>query len=397
MQRAIQQFNEFLTGSIDDVVIEMYDKAKEKLKNDPDHYITMLDQIIKIYKNTSILDLFISMSRIHDIITKKVKEDILFEEEIFTRFDIFSRLLKESTLNYKDKLKVFEYFMEKVLNRLSTDHMNIAINEDLVKKSNIDEVDFLNFLKHEPVKEEKNERDKEYIELLNKYNITTEKAKIIIGCFSIKSHFLNKRNSFNETDLKITLMAFEVLNISQSLIVKVQGTLIKELQERSKEEKSREPVKVKKEQKKKLSQKEYNHKFHRVLEKYDIQQQTVIKPLVLDEIVELISLLYELNVDEKEIIKCIQTINKYDLAAYKNPIAEFNDYYEKMMLCSKDPNIRESQQNIKDYLQEIFIPSDNSSYLFWKQAIAEEMKQAHVTLKENYQYELEKAKEKIKC
>ena len=67
------------------------------------------------------------------------------------------------------------------------------------------------------------------------------------------------------------------------------------------------------------------------------------------------------------------------------------------MLCSKDPNIRESQQNIKDYLQEIFIPSDNSSYLFWKQAIAEEMKQAHVTLKENYQYELEKAKEKIKC
>lgn len=396
MQRAIQQFNEFLTGSIDDVVIEMYDKAKEKLKNDPDHYITMLDQIIKIYKNTSILDLFISMSRIRDIITKKVKEDILLEEEIFTRFDIFSRLLKESTLNYKDKLKVFEYFMEKVLNRLSKDHMNIAINEDLVKKSNIDEVDFLNFLKHEPVKEEKNERDKEYIELLNKYNITTEKARIIIGCFSIKSHFLNKRNSFNETDLKITLMAFEVLNISQSLIIKVQRTLTKELKERSKEEKSREPVIVKKEQKKRLSQKEYNHKFHRVQELYDIQQQTVIKPLVLDEIVELISLLYELNVDEKEIIKCIQTINKYDLAAYKNPIAEFNDYYEKMMFCSEDPNIRETQQNIKDYLQEIFIPSDNSSYLFWKQAIDDEMKKAHVTLKENYQYELEKAKEKIK-
>ena len=292
MSKAIQQFNQFLTDFINNVFERMYSSTLEDIQNNPNrHNIrkSIHNEIMEKYKNSELLKLYNTMIQIQKILNAETQE----EYTQFTEFNIFSILLEQSELNYKGMLKVFEYFMEKTLQGLSEDSTTIIIDEEIFEMMDIDidREDFYNFLKDSHSKERSEQKKEKYIELISEYILKRSHEKIIIACSNIKRHFLEKRDSFNETDLKITLMAFEVLNISQSLIVKVQGTLIKELQERSKEEKSREPVKVKKKQKKKLSQKEYNHKFHRVLEKYDIQQQTVIKPLVLDEIVELISLL----------------------------------------------------------------------------------------------------------
>lgn len=397
MPKAIQQFNDFLTEFIDNIYTEMHSNTIEYLKNNPnktDKNKDIIDQIIERYKDSEILKLYSAMMRIQKILNESPAENIPF-----TEFDIFSKLLEESNLNYKGKLKMFEYFIDKALKGLSKNSITIFIGEDIFEEldTDMDREDFRDFLNHGHSKERSTKKEEEYTEILSEYILEKDHERSTIACSNIKSHFLDKRNSFNETDLKITLMAFEVLNISPRLIAEVNKMLSDEIKERGKEKKSNKPLIVKKEQKRMLSQKEYDQKFRHVqTELYDIQQQRVIKPLVLDEIVELISLLYELNVKENEIIKCIQTINKDGLSAYNNPIIEFNDYYEKMMYCSNQSDIKSSLQNIKDYLQEMFIPTDNDSYLFWKRAIADEIEQVRTILNRDYQYELEKGKEKIK-
>lgn len=129
---------------------------------------------------------------------------------------------------------------------------------------------------------------------------------------------------------------------------------------------------------------------------YNLQEHKVVKPLKKDEIVYLVSLMMQIHIPEVEIRKCIQEINWHGIQAYTNPIEEFNDYVEKITRNSTYGDVEIALENIKEYLNILFLLKQDQEYTGWKNEIAEELKRIRNILNQDDSFELEMAKVRLK-
>lgn len=403
MDKSVKKFLVFLEAYIEDMRDEMRAYfIKKVLENrelgDVDRIREKSEmQLLNEYELTPFA---LNFEIIKDLIKNlKVPKDSWYDcNAVYSNFKELSELLVKSELNTRERFDIVRYLLEKNLCTTSIytkfmsyeDFLNLKLNgmtqkqfrEFLLGK------DFVKIFKSEDAK--LTEEELEFKEKITSYLIAHQVANsFIVAQNSIKRHYIDKLAFYNEKDILVTTKAFRIIGISSELCESFEYLMKKEVQNRSK---TNSAVKIKsceqESSKEKMSQKEYNHLFRIVESYYDIQNQKVIKPLSLDEIIYLVSLMYKLNISETEIIKFIKTINKDGLNAYQSELAHFNAYYEKMISCSDNDDVKNALTSIKEYMQEMFIPENNNDYLFWKNEIANEMKTVIPILNQDYVYEL---------
>lgn len=312
----------------------------------------------------------------------------------FVKFDQLSEVLLNSDLNVREMFDVVIYMIWKNVKHCS-EHARSLDYEEIkkLKMPSMTEEEFRNFILGKDFvrflnarNEELNEEELKLKQDINKILQNSNKQSAsMIAQRMIKRHYFNKE-VLKETDIKIVYRAFKILGVSSKLCESFQFLLEKELKNQNKKTENNIVIKKDKE-KEKMSQKEYDQIFRKIEKYYDIQNQRVIRPLTLDETIYIVSLMFKINIKESEIKKCVQTINKEGLEAYKNSLTYFNAYYEKMLNCSDNPEISKALQTISEYLQEMYV-TDSESYLFWKEAIDKELQIIKPILNKNAQYEL---------
>ena len=217
----------------------------------------------------------------------------------------------------------------------------------------------------------------------------------------IKNHYFDKKSSFIQEDIEITIEQYKLLGVSEILCNYFQSILTNDLEHRSKNLtniSTKKIVEEKTETKKIVSNREYKKIFKEIEEYYNIQDQRAIKPLKLQEIIYLISLMYKIAIPEKEIKKFIQTIYATGYEAYNDTLAKFYDYYPKMIYYRENEEIRLALDTISSYLKEIEeitnTTKKNEESIFWEDGIKEEFNKVLPQLNKNYNYELEEGRKR---
>lgn len=120
------------------------------------------------------------------------------------------------------------------------------------------------------------------------------------------------------------------------------------------------------------------------MDKYNIDEQRVIRPLTLSEIVFLVKKMHRINISQKEIIKFILNVNKEGLEAYKNSRYKFQDYYPKIVEYAS----KETITLLNSYLNEMMVKQSYADYSFWKENMEKIFKEGLLEVRDVYQYEL---------
>lgn len=143
-----------------------------------------------------------------------------------------------------------------------------------------------------------------------------------------------------------------------------------------------------------VSQKEYKQIFREIERMYNFEENTPNIPLTLEEVVYLISLMYKVNIEEKEIQKSIKNIYKRDLYAYKNQMQEVREYYPKMIYLQDREEINSALEKMVQIGEELMKKSNAEDYFFWKKMFLETFESVRFILKENYEFELEEGRKR---
>jgi hypothetical protein len=216
--------------------------------------------------------------------------------------------------------------------------------------------------------------------------------KFLIAMSAIDRHYFQKEDNLKEKDILIFSKALEVVDVNRKLCNSIEFYLKKQMQK--KENKNKEIV-IKKHEEievKRLDVKEQNKIYREIMSMYDIDLNLAIKPLNLEEIIYLVSLMKKINISDKEILLAIKNIYKSFTSTYTNPLYEFNVYYEKMNYLSDNEEVKNAINYIKEIIPLILMPDDNKSYSEWMGEISKTIADIKPILNENYEYELEKGK-----
>lgn len=352
---------------------------------------TFSDELSKEYKLTK---------NLIDTLTTP-KEEWKKRQVNFDSFEELSEFLEKTQFKSKEKFEIICHILER--NLASFNNSAIILDYDKIKKykpksmSSIEFEDFMyngEFLKvirkdeNDLTEEERNLRNGIYeIIINNDYYVSSTIAQK-----SIKKHYFDKINEFTLKDIKFIIKSMKVLKISDKLLNGFEIILKNKINQREKRTEIYHGSK--KIENKKFSEREYYKTFREIETYYNIQEQKAIKPLTLKEVIYLVSLMYRINISEKEIIKCIQTINRSGLEAYDNILVKFREYYPKMVHCSETPEIKKALETIMEYtleLENILKSGSQNSpdYYFWKNEIEEEFKNVTPELNKDYTFELE--------
>ena len=404
-------------------------KAQEKFISYLNEYYEDVRQSVQEYYEQICFE-FESKNKIEDVVNQKFKDDPRMEymtcvEEIlkilttsteewkkfkvcFVKFSDLSHLLLNSNLNKKEMHAIIELIIERNIEIFQNNQFSISCKDMRTletKKMTMDE--YYEFL-----------YANEYLDLIitNDESLTPEeidlKRKIsysLVGIKrdnemkeiheKIKNHCFDKRNSFTQEDMEVTIKQYKLLGVSDTLCICFQSLLTKDLERRNKnlaKISTKRIVEEKQEVKKTISNREYKKIFKQIEEYYNIQNQRAIKPLKLQEIIYLISLMYKIDIPEKEIKKCIQTIYATGYEAYNDTLVKFYDYYPKMVYYSENEDIKLALDTIVSYLKEIEEITNNTKikedYAFWEGEIKEEFNKVFPELNKDYNYELEEGR-----
>lgn len=412
MEKSIQKFIIYLEEKEHKIQTQIQNDYSNRLKQHSP-YIIDISELQKIAENELVIDyssngMANEMYTIAEILNvlKIPRNEWKNYRRIFMDFDEISILLEESGLKIQEKLDVICYLIEKNLD-IYNDYSVVLDYNDLkqIKIKGMSQIEFKDFLSGKEFDnflktdiEKLTEEELQFRErLTEKMRTKKEENHAVIVQEAIKRHFIDKRNTYDENDLAITLKSFRIIGISQDICVTFAYSLRKEMKKRNKATMKEPEVKTTlKKEEKTISQREYNRIFREIQGLYDIQNHKVIKPLSLEEIIYLVSLLHKIKVQESEIIKCIRMINKAGYSIYENPLAQFTAYYSKMLQCSENKEVNDALNSIIDYMKELFVPESQRDYSFWKTEIAEELKNIMPILNQNYQFELEEGKKLVR-
>lgn len=319
-------------------------------------------------------------------------------------FGFFSTLLITSNLSEKVKMDVVMYLVKRNIDLgILTSENSPVLNILSIRKYfpyNIEEekfIEYLNTLDYATLLESKDENlSKEERSLRKMIQENMEKdfeirKNRITFHRLIKEHYFDKVENYTKNDISFIIKSLKYLDIDPRLCASIEYILSKNIQKR--ETKSSKPcnsnIKSKKIVELPLTRKEYKQIYHEISNLYDIENQRAIRPLNIEELIYLVSLLNKINIPEKEIIKCIQISYKEFDSGYKNPICEFNAYYEKMLYYSDNEDISAAISYIKGCIEMLFIPESKKSYEIWKNEIKNTIHDILPVLNQHYEYELE--------
>lgn len=214
----------------------------------------------------------------------------------------------------------------------------------------------------------------------------------------IKEAYLDKIDSYTKDDIDIVLFALKELQVVDEVINSIRKTLEANLVRRQNKEnkrKEREKLshiipKIELPKKEVLSKKEYNLTYRELLTYYDLDNQQVLRPLSIKEVIYCVRLMLKLNIQESAIDTFIRNIDKEN-KKMSNPISLYVSLYDKISYYAKDTEISKKIALIEEYLEQIFICSEED-YEFWKSMIGEEVSELTKLLPATGEYEKIEAK-----
>lgn len=284
--------------------------------------------------------------------------------------------------SYKEKLEIIMYFVKKNLN-----HHLLDLDENSFKNyiwktyyAHLSEEVFKKLYAEELLKTGKSNNNAYFRKVLSKGKREWQlKKKVCVAHRVIKKHYFDKKENFSEKDLSFVIQSLIVLGLD-SKMCDVFKVLFKKKIKIKKEEK----VVVPKIEIKLLDQKESKRLYREIMDKYNIDEQRVIRPLTLSEIVFLVKKMHRINISQKEIIKFILNVNKEGLEAYKNSRYKFQDYYPKIVEYAS----KETITLLNSYLNEMMVKQSYADYSFWKENMEKIFKEGLLEVRDVYQYEL---------
>jgi hypothetical protein len=409
MVDAEKKFLEFLYNSKAEQFTYLVKKYKELVKNS---YVTsgsiepvgfsddIFDELEKlcpkefvIYSN---ITNFIGLMEINPA-------DWMMNGLLFESFDELSNLLQKSNLNTKEKLDIIMLFVKRNCDRLNNGGRNCIINADDIldlKFKNMNQKEFHDFISNGSLLKLLNQENESLTseelefkkEVIRRAHNRKETNSLVVSMKAIYRNYFLPINDLSEKNIMITKKALLVLKTDQALCDSIEYYLKKKMQKQNDEKKKTSvSCEVKKnENKNVMSVKEQNKIYRSIMSMYNIDLQRAIKPLNLEEIIYLVSLMVKLNIPDKEIMTSLKNIYKSYSIIYENPFIEFNAYYEKMVYLSDNEDISKAIQDIKDYMSLIFIPDNNKEYVDSKKEIKMTIDKVKPILASNLDYELEK-------
>lgn len=208
----------------------------------------------------------------------------------------------------------------------------------------------------------------------------------------IKEHYLDKKDSYEESDIAIVIKALYDLSFSENICREIGNYLLFELEKRNnkKAEKKQyipayEPLPRKTNT---LSKKEYNLLYRELLTYFDFNNMQPIKYLNLDEIIYCLHILIKLKMRDNVINSFLRIINKYNRS--QNPLALYTSLYNKLNTYQNNPEFKNKMTDIASYIKEMYISSDEE-YIEWKELLSEELASILELCSEDYTYELNEA------
>ena len=351
---------------------------------------------------------FNTLNKHKDNLTKVIS---FFKKEekygtLYKYYNYISKILQISKLTDYEKLEVLMYAVKINIDYLTEEVLDLNILKKLYapqmdsKKFNqlLESLDINALLqaKEETLSVKKRLIRQKIIEALRAGEKSTRLFKK--SHRNIENHYINKIDSYNEQDIQFVIVSLKAIGVDRELqeitasILRKNLRKIDALKSKKIKENRIKPFKKTIVTPKPLSKTEYDAIYSRIMKMYDIEEHTIVSALTKEEIVYLVSLMFRINIPEKEIRKSIQKINWQGWKAYDNPIKEFNDYYDKLQKNSHIGEVEIALQNIKEYLSLAFLPENDNEYVGWKQEIAEELKRVRKILNQDDTYELEEGR-----
>lgn len=405
MEQSVQKFIEYLEWFSDRIMFRTFGvigecMAASKLNNSGRINPTTFMNSVKQY--TSDNDINVLYEAIQKWIEYFKNENSKEENKFFVQFSQLSAMLEISSLSVRDSLNIVLFIIKRNLKEgiLEVEGLKNTIllgyDEDSLIIDDFNKGNLISlYLAFEVAEGNLSVLTTENIKTIREFVRKCEKNfQSIRNVHKIfDKHYIKKENEFEIEDIKPILDAFALLKFSEEQRKAFHQFLLKKAK-KSEKQKNVEKFtsSAPKTEIKKISQKEYNQIFREIESYYDIQNQKVIRPLSLQEIVYLVSLLFKIQISEKEIEKCIKNINKEGLNAYNNPLSQFNDYYNKMITLTNNPEVKESIHYIKECMQTLYIPESDNDYAFWKQEIATELIKILKIVNKDCKYEIEEGR-----
>jgi hypothetical protein len=392
METSIEKFKICLENFKQNIVSNAVGKFADNYKNSEynvgSKYIDLLEKINKVYEGTDLEIHRLSLN--NNIVLEKFLEN---GTGIYEELKYLNVCLGVSGLNARDKMNIINYVIQK---NIENGLLDIRDERGIIKLGScsvlidpkmIDNIiDDYNFLVFE-------DRDDEHQEIFLEYKEIIGDSKKSGNCIInqhriIKEKFLDKKDNFNIDDIKIYIDGLYKLGFSEENVEAISRYLNKSLTKKEEANKTIIFKTRREEQTNLLSVKEQNKIYREIMSMYNIDLERAVKPLNLDEIIYLVSLMYKLKISEGKIKNAIKNIYKSYSMSYENPFVEFNAYYEKMVYLSENEDIKVALSYMKEIMQEIVI-CDNKSYIEWKDELEKTITEVKPILSMNIDFELE--------
>jgi hypothetical protein len=395
MDTSIEKFKKYLENAKQNIVANATGKFLENYYNS-DYKVEsknndLFEKFNKVYEDTDLES--------HELFLNNTIDLEKFLENgtgIYGELKYLNVCLGISGLNARDKMNVINYVIQK---NIENGILDIRDEKGIIKLGScsiladpkmIDNIiDIYNFLVFV-------ERDDEHQDIFLDYKEIIRDSKESGNCIInqhrvIKEKFLDKKDDFTKDNIIIYTDALYELGFSEENVESISCYLNKCL---AKKEEANKTIIVKtrrEDQANLLSVKEQNKIYREIMSMYNIDLERAVKPLNLDEIIYLVSLMYKLKISETKIRTAIKNIYKSYNVSYENPLAEFNAYYEKMVYLSENEDIKAALSYMQEIVQEIHI-CDNKSYIEWNDELKNTMASVKPILSLNIEFELEQGK-----
>ncbi len=383
------------------MVLEKYKKELEKLEklvnlNLEAYYNTdyaFVPGINKLRENLKSKQPLESIQQVEKF-GKEIKDILIFLNDqendylLYIDFEMirtsvmFNQCIDQSFLHfsYKEQLEIILYFIKKNLEHHILDQDKQNFKRSIWKSfySHLSEKEFEKLYDVE-MKKDSEKRDLYFRKVLLKSEKNWYlKKNVSIAHRMLKKYYFDKKENFSEKDLSFVVKSFAVLGLDSTMCDAFKVLLKKKIKARKEEKEGVSKRKITP-----LNQKETKKLYREIMEMYNIDDQRVIRPLTLSEIILLVEKMKKMNVNQKEIIKFICNVNKEGLEAYKNSRVKLSEYYPKLVLYARN----ETVNYLNDCIKEMLTMQNCEDYSFWKKNMEETLNKALLEVQKVYEYE----------
>lgn len=383
------------------------EEAKKKETKTPIKFVTLSHDIVKsritelpLNPTDRELEINFILRRIN-----MSDEEYLKHMEIFYHFKDLSNYMEEANLSYRETFSVVMYMLKRNLACLKRVKEAGAINDAKLieyKFENISQEELNQLFSSGEINrvingsdEELTEREQEIRDEILKHKefYSSDIDELIKEHMAIKTHYLDKLSTFDESDIEALIANLRLLTFSEDVCSKISHLLHKQLESRN-NAKLKESTIVEhytyevKEEVPSLPYKERKDAYNYIREYYNIPKKEVLKSVTYKEMLNIVSLMLKLDIDLKSIRNYIRQVLA-SLEQEQNPANKYEIFKSKLAYY-----LDESQM---EYLDELYEAFKDDEELWMSEFIAylEEVMQ-FVSETDSYTYELETAKQLLK-